>query len=100
MDTGSNKRRRANAPPNNITALLHINDLPHPILGDVASYLPTPSRAFFAMAITAPRLSWMRHIGRLPPSAAGSIILSSTQWESLDLGDIEKSLAEKLTDAD
>lgn len=101
----SNKRRRKSSRNINQNLMetnnsLHINDIPHALLGDVASYLPTPSRAFFAMAITAPRLSWMRYIGRLLPSAAGSIILSSTQWESLDLGDVEKSLAEKLTDVD
>ena len=82
--------------------ILHINDIPNALFGDVATYLAKPSRAFFAMAMTAPSSSWREfrwNYGR--PSAVGISILSSTQdSDSLDFGDIEKKLAEKLTDAD
>ena len=97
-DSGSNKRRRTSP------YIFPINDLPHALLGDVASYLPKPTRAFFAMAMTSKS-------SRLP-SAAGSVILSSTRWDildfggekwgqlTLDCGDFEKGVAERMTDGD
>ena len=107
--TSTGKRRKTGPPPSNVP-LLHINDLPHALLTDVATYLPKPSRAFFAVAMTAPASSWREKSSSSRPSLAAASILKSTQstylthhltWENLDMGDIEKSLAgKKLTDDD
>lgn len=81
----SSKRRR-------LDRVLHITDLPNAILVEVASYLTKPSRALFAMAVTAPTASWKNSGWSRKPSVVGDAILSSTQWESLDFGDIVKGL--------
>ena len=96
--TESNKRRRTGSPSD--SNILHINDIPNALLADVATYLPKPSRAFFAVAMTAPTSSWRISSGQELPSAAANAILSSTEWDKLDFGEVEKSLAEKLRDAD
>ncbi|KAL9190388.1 hypothetical protein ACHAXT_007599 [Thalassiosira profunda] len=90
---GSAKRRRtASAPPPGI----HLADLPDNIFADVASYLPKPSVALFAVAMTAPPERRC-----LEPSAIGKVILSSHgDWKELDFGCIEQSLAANLTDDD
>ena len=76
-EISTNKRRRKEG--------LHISDLPDNALAHVATYLPNISRAIFAIA---------------SPSASKLTILSSDEklWETLDFGDIDKSLAEKLKD--
>jgi len=94
-NTGSNKRRRTSPD------IFHINDLPNTLLADVAAFLPDPSRALFALAMTAPTSSWRHSRWKRPPSVASAAILSSTtKWESLDFGNIENILAGKLTDDD
>ncbi|KAL7540866.1 hypothetical protein ACHAXR_010433, partial [Thalassiosira sp. AJA248-18] len=103
-DNGSSKRRRTTSPDG-----LHINNLPDTFLSDVANYLPAPSRALFASAMTAPSSSWSNStnngLQRQQPSATSKAILSSSphndeKWEVLDFGSIEKSLASRLTDGD
>ena len=92
---GSNKRKRA-------SSSLHINDLPDHVLSDVASYLSKPSRAMFAVSLTASSSFWALH-RKLQPSASSKTILSSPsseQWDVLDFEDVEKNLANKLVDDD
>ena len=50
------------------------------------------------LAMTAPELPWW-HVKciRRSTSATNDAILSSTNWDSLDFGGIEKDLVEKLT---
>ena len=96
--TNTNKRRRAAADT------LHISDLPIGlVVEDVLAYLSKPSRAIFAVAMSAPSSSWqsddnnlMHH--RLSPISTA--IVSAQQWDTLDFEDIEKELANKLSDDD
>ena len=95
-DTDRNKRRKTSADTH-----VGISNLPDGLLADVASYLAKSSRAFFAVAMTAPSASWREDSQCIRrPSEAADAILSSAQWDKLDFGDIEKFLAEKLTDDD
>jgi len=92
----SNKRQRI------AEQSLNISNLPDGILANVASYLAQPSRALFAVAMTAPSKSWTKDnfsIGSERQQTIASI-LSSGLCEELDFGAIEKSLAVKLTDDD
>lgn len=99
MATSINKRRRTttNGSP-------HISDLPLGFLVDVSAYLSQPSRALFAVAMTAPSSSWadvsMNKLQSQPSEMSKAIISPSSQWEKLDFLDIEKSLANRLTDND
>ena len=91
---GTNKRRRTTS------NTLHITDLPIGFLVDVSSYLTKPSRAIFAVAISASSSSWKkidRHqdVKQLISDSSKAIIAAS---QSLDFVDIEKNLAERLTD--
>jgi len=96
---GRSKRRKISPPGN-----LNLTDIPDTILADVGSYLPKPSRALFAVAVTAPSSlwrgsNWDQHL--LPPSRAAKVILSSqSDWDVLDFGEIENNLALKLGDRD
>lgn len=80
---------------------LHITDIPVGILVDVASYLSKPSRALFAVAMSAPSPSWQNtNLVHLPSTISKAITAPSLQWEKLDFEYIEKSLAAKLSDED
>ena len=96
-DTNRNKRRK-------IAADTHvgISNLPDGLLADVATYLSKPTRAIFAMAMTASSSSWRKFhlMGPLPSAEADAILSSTESWDSLDFGGIEEDLAEKLTDDD
>ena len=92
---------------NSANELLHINDLPDGILVHVATYLAKPSVALLAVALVAPSTStyWSNDFRRThtTSSASNAIVISASsnnnnQWTVLDFGDIEKSLAAKLTD--
>ena len=76
-EISTNKRRRKDG--------LQLSDLPDNAVAHVATYLSNISRDIFAIA---------------SPSASKSTILSSDAklWETLDFGDIDKSLARKLRD--
>jgi len=87
-----NKRRRTAADT------LHISELPVGILADVSAYLPKPSRALFAVAFSEPSSSSKNNDYQLSPISTA--IVSATQWDILDFEDIEKELANKLTDDD
>ena len=93
-NSGTNKRRRT------IADILHISDLPIGFIVNVATYLPKPSRAILAAAFSAPSTSWKNDnlMHRLP--AISTAIVSAQQWDTLDFEDINKKLANKLTDDD
>ena len=88
----SNKRQRT------AEQSLNISNLPDGILAHAASYLAKPSRALFVVALTA-REQDNFSIGSKHQQTVASI-LQSEQCSVLDFGDIEKSLALKLTDDD
>ena len=87
----TNKRRRTAADT------LCISDLPIGFIADVSAYLPKPSRAILAVALSAPSSSWRNNdMHRLSPISTA--IVSASQWDILDFEDVEKELANKLTD--
>ena len=88
-----NKRRRTAADT------LHISDLPVGFIVNVAEYLPKPSRAILAATLSAPSSSWKSDLIHRPSSFSAAI-LSASQWNILDFEDVEKELANKLTDED
>lgn len=93
------KRRRTDVQCN------HIIDLPVGLLVHVTTYLAKPSRALFAVAMTASSSSsdWkttLHYFMQEELSDNSKAILSSLEWDLLDFEDIEKSLAVKLTDDD
>eukprot|EP00984_Skeletonema_dohrnii_P032735 scaffold27346_cov78-Skeletonema_dohrnii-CCMP3373.AAC.2 len=64
---------------------MDLSDLPTGTLAHVSSYLPSPSRALFAVALNHRRDS-------------SSAIVGNQQWDVLDFGEIEKDLAAKISD--
>ena len=88
----ANKRRRTAADT------LHISDLPVGFIADVSAYLSKPSRALLAVAFSEPSPSSKNNDYQLSPISAA--IVSATQWDTLDFEDVEKELANKLTDDD
>eukprot|EP00985_Skeletonema_marinoi_P024870 scaffold17700_cov125-Skeletonema_marinoi.AAC.1 len=64
---------------------MDLSDLPPGTLAQVSSYLPSPSRALFAVALNHHRDS-------------SSAIVGNHQWDVLDFGEIEKDLAAKISD--
>ena len=89
----TNKRRRTAADT------LHINDLPIGFIADVSAYLNKPSRALLAVALSTPS-SWKNDNDVHQPSLIGTAIISASQWDTLDFEDVNKELANKLTDDD
>uniref|UniRef100_A0A7S2P497 Uncharacterized protein n=1 Tax=Skeletonema marinoi TaxID=267567 RepID=A0A7S2P497_9STRA len=65
--------------------MMDLSDLPTGTLAQVSNYLPSPSRALFAVALN---------------SRDSSSAIAGNQWDVLDFGDIEKDLAAKLSDED
>ena len=91
----SSKRRRTAATTN-----MRINDLPDGILTNVATYLAIPSVVMFSIAVTQDGTS-STQTSKAIMSATTSTSNNNNeqqQLEVLDFGDIEKSLAAKLTD--
>ena len=89
----TNKRRRTAA------GTLHISDLPVGFIADVSAYLSKPSRALLAVAFTSKSSSRKNNlIHQLSPISTA--IISASQWDILDFEDIERELANKLTDDD
>ena len=91
-NSGTSKRRRTAADT------LHISDLSIGILVDVSAYLNKPSRAILAVAFTSSFWQNDDLMHRLPPISTA--IVSASQWDILDFEDVEKELANKLTDDD
>ena len=105
---------------------IQFDDIPDLLIAKVGEYLPTPSCAILALALTthpsasrrinwnktSPILKWATAIKlKRGPSAAAKLILSRPckrrrgdanclLWEVLDFGEVERSLAAKLTDDD
>jgi len=91
----SSKRRRTAATSLN----MRINDLPDGILTNVASYLAIPSVAMFSIAVTQDGTSSTQtHDAIMSATTSTSNGGEQPQLNVLDFGDIEKSLAAKLTD--
>jgi len=67
--------------------MMDLSDLPTGTLAQVSNYLPSPSRALFAVALNHHRDS-------------SSAIVGNHQWDVLDFGEIEKDLAAKISDDD
>jgi len=89
----TNKRRRTAADT------LHISDLPVGFIVNVSAYLPKPSRSILAVAFTSSSSSQNDDLmHRLSPISTA--IISAYQWDTLDFEDVEKELANKLTDND
>lgn len=68
---------------------IHLHDLPDALLVDVAKYLPPPSRALFATAMTASADSWEECDWQKQPSSASKAIMmlaNEKPWEDLDVG--------------
>jgi len=80
---------------------MNITDLPAGVLTNVASFLPKPSRALFAVSLTAPSSSWQNTIEEKQILETSKAIMSpSSQWKILDFEEVETSLANKLNDYD
>ena len=100
-EVGSIKRRKTEP-------VAGLENLPDQLLSAVAEYLVIPSRALLAVALTAPSSShkWSsENVDARHLSSATNVLLMSSdsvnmQWERVDFGHIEESLAEKLTDND
>ena len=96
MASVSTKRRRTTS------NALTITDLPIGFLVDVSSYLSKPSRAIFAVAISASSSSWKKVDGHQQVqqliSDSSKAIIAASDWDTLDFADIERNLAERLTD--
>mmetsp|Transcript_3602 Transcript_3602/g.7585 ORF Transcript_3602/g.7585 Transcript_3602/m.7585 type:complete len:416 (-) Transcript_3602:2036-3283(-) len=65
--------------------MMYLSDLPTGALAHVSSFLASPSRALFAVALNF---------------RDSSSAIAGNQWDVLDFGDIEKDLAAKLSDDD
>ena len=76
---------------------LHISDLPTGFIVDVSAYLPKPSRAILAVAFTSSSL-WQNNDLMHRQSPTSKAIISASQWDILDFEDIERELANILTD--
>jgi len=75
----------------------HISDLPNGFLANVSEYLSNPSKAMFAIALSAPSSSW--NVNSIPSNVSKAIV-SSQQWDVLDFEEVNTELANKLTDDD
>jgi hypothetical protein len=99
-DNSSVKKRRRTNPIN----CLSIDDIPDALM-HVAHYLSKPQQALFAIALythqTPPSDSNSSTPEEWMPTTTSDAIISTTsreQWQELDFGYIEKSLASKLSD--
>ncbi len=99
------KKRRA-SPTTVLTAPQNIQDIAVEPLTHVASFLPAPSRAMFALALSsewcwgdkdeaADSVCWIDREAGLVCSGSAKI---AGEYDTLDFGDIEEELAKRLTD--
>ncbi len=102
MASKGSKRRKVAGEKSSQSTTCPIYDLfPGGILKEVASFLPVPSRALFAVAIAPPISPYDKILARCRPTLSRSPITGDDhEWHTLDFGDIEKELAAKLTDDD
>jgi len=94
MASNSNNKRRRTA-----ADTLHFSNLPVGFIVDIAAYLSKPSRAILAVAFTSSS-SWQNDnlMHRLSPISTA--IISASRWDILDFEEVERVLANKLTDND
>lgn len=90
----------ANAEERSVARPVCINDLSAEILKEVATYLAPISRILFAVAITPPSSPYETIMARSRSRKQKSPSIASTDWTTLDFGQIEKELAAKLSDED
>jgi len=88
----SNKRRRVAADGAACLPLLRcLSDLPIEPLSHVASFLAAPSQSIFAIALAGKDDHFI-------PNESSQKIITGSEWDTLDFGDIEKELAARLSD--
>ena len=83
------KRRRLSAANDRHQGNSRLTDLPSGILAHAASFLASPSKALFAVALD-------ENSAVLPNERSSAII--GNEWNVIDFGVIEEDLAEKLSD--
>ncbi|KAL7527225.1 hypothetical protein ACHAWF_002087 [Thalassiosira exigua] len=74
------------------TDFVTFDALPGSILSTVATYLAVPSRAFLAVALTAPSSSFVWGNVKETPTlsvASNSVLLPHSQWEVLNFSEVE-----------
>ena len=72
---GGGKKRRKTSPTPPPSNIQHLTQLPTDQLVHIADYLPKTSRALFAVALTAPSVSWCASGFRGEPSEVSSAII-------------------------
>jgi len=120
MSSDSSKRRRLITSTS--SPFQNIPQLPDVVFVKISSFLPLPSRALLAVALTADseqykKIDWttttttqtslLRWFGRnssnskkRQPSSATKDIIRKNNWSVLDFADIECDLAKRLSDDD
>ena len=88
---GGAKRRKIS--PSSNSSGISLFDLPNGALSYAANFLPRPSRAMFAVAV-------VNYLGDLGDDELMCKAILGEQYDVLDFGEIEASLASKLTDED
>ena len=81
--------RRISAGDSSSQTVSHLTDLSCGILAHAASFLAVPSRALFVIALD--------ENSAVTQNERSSAIVGN-QWDTLDFGEIEKDLAENLSD--
>eukprot|EP00986_Skeletonema_menzelii_P003544 scaffold1105_cov93-Skeletonema_menzelii.AAC.5 len=85
----SKRRRLLSSTCSDVSCL---SDLPSVVLAHVAKYLGAPSRALFSAALSD------KNAAVSTVSSERNSAIVGNDWSTLDFGDIEHSLAERLTD--
>ena len=97
MTTEVRSKQRQDVAEEIIASPSKIYDLPIEPLSHVASFLPLPSRALFAMSLATAHFS----DNDISPTTFSREIIAAEGWETtLDFGSMEKDLAAKLRDED
>ena len=79
-------------------AVKHITGLPDSLLRSICSFLPPTSHLLLAVAVSDVGLSGRSLQSSWQHSPSGKAILSTTKLDTLDFGDNDVELVEKLTD--
>ena len=74
---GGGKKRRKTTPTPPPSNIQHLTQLPTDQLVHIADYLPKTSRALFAVALTAPSVSWCASGFRGEPSEVSRAIIGT-----------------------
>lgn len=94
-----NKRRKTSPPTDGLNLIVNF---PEETWVNITRYLPQPSIAFLAVALSAPSASW-RRCSEAGPSPLSKIILSSLplswagkSWAIIDFDDVAEEIQEKV----